>query len=283
MVRHGLVAFVGCVLVVGVGAVLVATVYAQPVTSTTSVYIDPATRPTITRFLAADTVLVGKIASIEAEAVELSGGVKYSIANVKVEDGFIGTKNTTHVKVGFIANPRGGDLVAGGQYLLFLTKHPTEGFQVMPPMALPISAKNEAAYKKAVAEVEKAAVAVKDPVAALKTDKAADRGFAAVVLLTKYRTPPPGVVRQLENEDLTAEESKLLLAGLNDADWATDANGVSGFTAFRGLALSQRDGWTQPGVKQGANVIDEYKKAYTAWLGGAGKEYRVKKLALKGK
>lgn len=282
MVRHGLAAFVGCVLVVGLGAVLVATAYAQPRAVTTSVYIDPASRPTITRFLAADTVLVGKITSVETEAVE-SGGVKYSIANVKVEGGFIGTKNTTHVKVGFIANPRGGDLEAGGQYLLFLTKHPTEGFQIIPPMAIPISAKNEAAFKTAVAEVEKASAAVKDPVAALKNDKAADRGFAAVVLLTKYRTPPPGVVRLLDNEDLSAEESKLLLAGLNDADWTTDTNGVSGFTAFRAMALSQRDGWTQPGVKQGANVIDEYKKAYTAWLAGSGKDYRVKKLVPKGK
>ena len=282
MVRHGLAAFVGCGVVAGIGLVLITAVHGQPVAVTTKAVVDPATLPTITRFLAADTVLVGKVTSIEVEAVE-SGGVKYSIANVKVEGGLVGTKNTTHVKVGFVPNPRGRDLVLGNQYLLFLTKHTTDGFQVIPPMAVPISASDEGKFKKAVAEAERVTAAVKDPLAALKADKATDRGFAAVVLLTKYRTPPPGVVRQMVNEDVSADESQLLLKGLADADWATDANGVSGFTAFRGLALSQRDGWTSPGVKPGENVVDEYKKAYLAWLDGKGKDYRVKKLVPKSK
>ncbi|MEO2088281.1 MAG: hypothetical protein ABGY75_02130, partial [Gemmataceae bacterium] len=76
---------------------------------------------------------------------------------------------------------------------------------------------------------------------------------------------------------------KLLLKALADADWTSGdgPNGPNGFTAFRGLALTQRDGWTPPGVKAGANAIEEYKKAYAAWLEGSGKEYRVKKLVPK--
>lgn len=281
MARHGVAAVIGCMLFAGVGLVVVSAVLAQPGAIATKAYIDPATQSPLARFLAASTVVVGKVQSVETEAIE-SGGLKYSIANVKVEDGLIGTKNVTHLKVGFISAQRGTELASGGQYLLFLTKHPSEGFQIIPPMALPIPASDEAKYKKAVAEVEKAATAVKDPTAALKAEKAADRGHAAVVLLTMYRTPPTGSPRLMDNEDLSADESKLLLDALAEADWATETHGISGFSAFRGLNLTAKDGWTPPGVKPGVSVFDEYKKAFVAWRGtAAGTEYRVKKLVPK--
>jgi hypothetical protein len=285
MARHGVAAVVGCVLLVGVGLVLVATAFGQPgavFTAASGPAIDPATRPALARFLAANTVVVGKVMSVEADVTDAGNGVKYSIANVKIDDGLLGTKNVTHLKVGFVPNQRGTELASGGQYLLFLTKHPSEGFQVIPPMALPIPATDEAKYKKAVAEVEKAAAAVKDPMTTLKADKAADRGHAAVVLLSLYRTPPAGVVRLMDNEDLPADESKLLLDALAEADWATETHGISGFSAFRGLNLTAKDGWTPPGVKPGVSVFDEYKKGFAAWRStAAGKEYRVKKLVPK--
>ncbi len=272
MVRNGIALVVACVALLGVGLVVV--LAQQPVARATAAYVDPKTIPAVARMLSAEVVLVGKVTSVEKEPVE-AGGASFTLVNVKIEDGLVGTKNVTHVKVGF---PKGGaQLAAGEQYLLFLTKHPTEGFHLSPWNAVPIASKDEK-YKSAVAEVTKAAAAVKDPAAALKADKPADRGLAAVVLLTRYRTPPPNV-RQLENEDLPEDESKLLLKALADADWAGES--PNGFSAFRGLALTPRDGWTPPGVKAGANAIEEYKKAYSAWLEEKGKDYRVKKLVPK--
>lgn len=272
MVRSGLALVVACVVLLGVGLVVV--LAKQPVARATAAYVDPKTIPAVARMLSAEVVLVGKVTSVEKEPVE-ANGASYAVVNVKIEDGLAGTKNVTHVKVGM---PKGGSQLAEGeQYLLFLSKHPTEGFHTIPWNALPIAGKDDK-FKSAVAEVTKAAVALKDPVAALKAEKAADRGLAAVVLLTRYRTPPPNV-RQLENEDLPADESRLLLKALADADWTGES--PSGFSAFRGLALTPRDGWTPPGVKPGANAIDEYKKAFAAWLEEKGKEYRVKKLVPK--
>lgn len=279
MVRNGLALVLACVVLLGVGLVVVMAKQPRGFITLAAPGANPDAIPAFARMLTAEVVMVGKVVSVEKEPV-VDGQASFTVAKVKIEDGLTGTKNLTHVTVGFLKSG-GPQLAEGEQYLFFLTRHPTAGLHLMPWNMVPIAGK-DTKFKAAVAEVTKAAAALKDPVAALKADKPADRGLAAVVLLTRYRTPPPNV-RQLENEDLPEEESKLLLKALADADWTSGdgPNGPNGFTAFRGLALTQRDGWTPPGVKPGANAVEEYKRAFAAWLEGKGQEYRVKKLVPK--
>jgi hypothetical protein len=205
--------------------------------------------------------------------------VKYTIASVKIEDGLLGSKNVTHLKVGFVKGA-GPELVAGEKYLLHLSKHPNEGFQIVPWGSPVVSAKDEKAFERAAEEVRRVAAVLKQPEAALKAEKGADRAFAATVLITRYRTPPAGA-RDLGSEEVPEGESGLLLKALAEGEWNGDKDSPANvFAAFRLLGLSERDGWTPP--KGGAGGIwDTYKKAYADWLAGAGKGYRVKKLVPK--
>lgn len=311
MIRNWLGLGVAAVVVSAVGLAFVAFTHlaAQPaMTARLGAPWDGAGGGLASRALSAETVIVGKVASFEKETVEAlgtgpatpatmvargggggfdpSGKVKYTIANVKIEDGLLGAKSVTHVKVGFVKGV-GAELAEGGQYLLFLSKHPTEGFYVMPARTPAVSAKDDEAYKKAVAEVKKVAAVVADPVAALKAEKAADRGAAAALLLGRYRARPQGGFDEVE---LSAEESRLLLKGLADADWtSTPPDGTSPLAAFLSLRLTEKEGWKPSGGASpssiraggGADVYAEWKKAFAVWIDGPGKDYRVKKLVPK--
>lgn len=311
MLRNWLGLGVGVAVVSAAGLALVAFTHlaAQPAfTARLGAPWDGAGGGPASRALSADTVVVGKVLSFEKETVEAlgtgsatpstmprgfggggfdpSGKVKYTVANVKIEDGLIGAKTVTHVKVGFVKG-NGPELAEGGQYLLFLSKHPTEAFFIMPARTPAVSAKDDE-YKKTVAEVTKVAGTLADPVAALKAEKAADRGAAAVLLLNRYRGR---VVGGFDEVELSAEESRLLLKGLADADWTATPPGSTGaFAAFLSLRLTEKDGWKlSPTAKTatsarvgGANdVYAEWKKAFAAWIDGAGKDYKVKKLVPK--
>jgi hypothetical protein len=299
MVRYGLAVGVGVVLAGWVGLLLVASAQ-QPrvVPSGGGRMADPREWLSFEAALLAETVVVGQVAAVEKELVEAEdvrprtpttaaltvGGrpaapdnkTKYTVASVKIEDGLLMSKNVTHLKVGF-AKGGGPELAVGEKYLLHLRKHPTEGFEVVAAGVAPVSAKDDK-FKAAVAEVTKLSAVLKEPTTALKADKAADRSFAAAVLLTKYRTPPAGA-RNLTFEEVDADESALLLKAIADGDWA-GGGPLNAFGALRMLGLTDKDGWVSPKATGNA-AAEEYRKAYTAWLADKGKGYRIKKLVAK--
>src|SRR5262249_13591768 len=103
--------------------------------------------PVPERVAQSDVVVVGKVTSIEDKAVSatLPGTdqkADYTIAVVKVGDRLFGTKDDTHVKVGFNKPAAGGgrprpggfgppQLAVDQEAVFFLQKHPTESFYVM--------------------------------------------------------------------------------------------------------------------------------------------------------
>jgi len=94
-----------------------------------------APQPIATRVAKSDIVLIGKVTDIEKDPVKTKEGAEYHIASVKIEDGLLGTKGLTHVKVGFL--PGGGrgrapGLQANQEVCLFLQKVPGENFYVAP-------------------------------------------------------------------------------------------------------------------------------------------------------
>ena len=122
---------------------------------------------------------------------------------------------------------------------------------------------------------------------ALKSDKAETRTEAALVMVTKYRTPPQ-FVRDTEPVTIGAEESKLILKGLADGEWKGGRFGgpPNAFMAFSQLGLTEKDGWIPPAI---VNVPGQpppdfaaiQKDAFTKWLAGAGKDYQIKKIVPK--
>lgn len=254
----------------------------------------------VEKFVRGDVVVAGKVSAIEKEmvnAIRFPGDtekVPYKVAIIKIDKGFVGADAITHVKVGFIppspANPmparpvRGGfqsvTLNEGQEGLFFLTKHPSGEFYTITPMMAPLDP-GTVNYKAQMEQVTKAAAVFADPVKALKAEKAVDRYFAAASLLTKYRTFPEDG-RQTEMVKLSADESKLILKALAEADWKNnEPDTVRPLEAFYHLGLGDATGWKQPQPKPGVDFQDNLRDSFVKWLEGPGKDYQIEKVVPK--
>lgn len=248
----------------------------------------------------ADAVVVGKVTAIEKKDVEATpfpgdpNKISYKIAVIKVESGLVGAANITHVKVGFVPPPpadpaappvrpgRGGfqqvNLTENMEGLFYLTKHHSGEFYTINPIMAPIEAKADG-YKDQLAMAKKGATVLTEPMKALKAEKADDRFFAAVMLVNKYRAYPEGGV-EAETAKVAADESKLVLKALAEANWKGDPNNPeapNAYQAFSLLGLNDKDGWKYPMVKPGEDFIEKTKEAFATWLTGAGKDYQINK------
>lgn len=249
----------------------------------------------------AQVVVAGKVTAVEkgtVDAIRFPGDtekVPHKVVVIKIDKGIVGGDTVTHLKVGFIPPPpvdpnapvrpgRGGlpavDLKEGQEGVFFLVKHPSGEFYTITPMLAPLDAKAEN-YKAQVETVTKAAAVLADPMKALKSDKPADRYFAATALIAKYRSYPE-FAGEMETVKVDAEQSKLILKALAEGDWKKyDPNTMNGMQMFYQLGLTEMDGWKQPQPKPGADFTDTMKDAYTAWLNGPGKNYQIGKLVPK--
>jgi hypothetical protein len=251
----------------------------------------------VEKFARAEVVVTGTVSAVEKEmvnAVRFRGDaekVPHKVVVIKIDKPLLGGDGVTHVKVGFVPPPpadpnvpvrpvRGGfrpvDLKEGQEGLYFLTKHPSGEFYTIAPMMAPLDPKADG-YKAQAEQVTRAAAALADPVKALKAEKAADRYAAATALLLRYRALPEDG-RETETVKVPAEESKLILKALAEADWKKpDADGVNPMQAFYQLGLNDAAGWKQPQVKPGADFQEMMKEAFVKWLDGAGKDYQIQK------
>jgi hypothetical protein len=271
-----------------------------------------AMKPPAQRAVSAEAVVVGKVTSIEKEPIEASpfigapNKVPYKVAVVQIEKTLFGAKNLTHIKVGFIPPPpppppggpqpavrppirRGNvlpELKEGQEWVFFLTKHPDGSFFIMPNMSPPLDVKGEDT-KKDLESIQKVLKIVEDPMKALKAEKAEDRGFAASVLASKYRSYPE-TGGEVDQVPINAEESKLILKALAEADWTKfDRAAPNGMQSFYSLALTDKDGWVPPKpvpVKPGEPPVNfnlVVKDAFEKWLVGPGKDYVIKQIVPK--
>jgi hypothetical protein len=259
-------------------------------------------------------VVTGKVTSIEKDLVEVPAPFpgakdkqKYKIAVVKIADGLAGIDKdkVTHVRVGVfqppkpdpnvrppvgIRPPRGPavavELKEGQEVLLFLTKHPKADFYLMPGFAAPVDVTTDAG-KKQLEEVKKVTTVLADPMKGLKSDKAEVRGQTAALVVMKYRSYPPfgGEVDQVP---IGADESQVILKALAEGDWKPARFNATpnALTAFGSLGLTEKDGWVRPKivVAPGQPAPDFgaiQKDAFTKWLAGPGKDYRIKQLVAK--
>jgi hypothetical protein len=204
----------------------------------------------------------------------------------------------THVKVGFLPPPpadpavppgrggRGGfqpvNLNVEQSGVFFLTRHPGGEFYTITPMMAPLNARIDN-YKSQADLVEKAAAALTDPMKALGAEKAADRFLAAAVLLSRYRGFPEDG-RETELQKVPADESKLILKSIADADWKQAGENAPGaMQLFFQLGLNPESGFTPPHAQPGADYTSVVKDAFVKWLAGPGTDYRIEKIVPKKK
>jgi len=281
-----------------------------------------AMKPPVQRAITADVVVVGKVAKIEKDLVEVPAPFagakdkqKYKIAVVTVETGLAGADKVKEIRVGIFQPPKpdpvkpqpgGGpvgpvvrpprgpaapiELKEGQELLLFVSKHPNADFYIITGMSPPVDLKDEQG-KKDLEAVKKVTDVLADPTKALKSDKADARAEAAAIMITKYRSYPEfgGEVDQVP---IPADESKLLLKALTEADWSNQivrpgvGNTPNPLQAFYSLGLDRKDGWVPPAIvnQPGAPPIDYgavQKDAFVKWLDGPGKNYQIKKVVPK--
>lgn len=250
-----------------------------------------------------EVVATGKVMEIEKDAVPaaplvgVGEKVQYRIAVVKVETALVGATGVTHLRVGFVppdpnAPPVRGsggvirpsqpvpELTNGQNAILYLCKHPTADFYVMPGSNLPADLSTDAG-KKELAVARRFAAALADPLKGLKSDKPAVRAETAAFLLAKYTSGP--VFGASETVEVDAAESRLILAGLAAGDWTSPPTdgGPTPVLAFNWLRLTEHDGWKPPAAQPGENPLNKAQAAFRAWLDGPGKDYRVKKVVPK--
>jgi hypothetical protein len=212
------------------------------------------------------------------------------VATVKVESAVMGKVGTT-VKVGFFVNvnrpigPGGGirppirrmpsaSLTKDQEAMLILTKHPSKkDVYVLMNYYDVVAKKDNPNFKKEVEEAKKYAKVLASPMSSLKSKKAEDRLTAAGLLINRYKTP---VGTNTKTEAVPAEESKLILTALAEADWAANTRPgarvdwqMNPQNLFFRLNPTDKDGWKPP--QNGQNIAEEAKK----WLKDNAGKYKM--------
>jgi hypothetical protein len=238
-----------------------------------------APSPVSERVARTDTTVVGKIVAVEGPVqLESWPGVdrkaQYQIAVIEVKETLTGPA-VKRVKLAFNPpDPRRNfqnlRFKEGYEGTFFLTKFgDQEPYRVL--MYFDSLLGTDAAYEKQLAEARKAAKVLADPDKALKSKDVAERLEAATLLLTKYRSQPPGPDSARVQKDVPAERSLLLLKALAEADWKTPEFGLgSPRNLFQRLGVTEKDGWKAP-----ANFAD-FDTAAKAWLAANADTFRVK-------
>ena len=265
-----------------------------------------------------DTIVTGKVTSVEKETVELpqfagdKNKAAFTIAVIKVETSIAGAKNVTHIKVAFLSQPGAGEeqpnlggpirrpvpirgggavqLTEGQEGIFFLQKHPgSASYYAVQQGYTPISAKAEN-YKDELVKVKAITDALVDPVKALKADKLDARLSAAAAIVGKYRQwNRPG---QAVEEAIPAEETKLIMKTLLEADWTAADAPVAGFdyqasgpgiASLIGLYPGSPGGVPQIVQKPGESYNGKWKEAVKAWYEKSGEKFEIKKFVPKDK
>ena len=258
----------------------------------------PINIPVPQRVVQAGVVFVGKVTGFEEKTVPAkrfpNDKAEYRVATVKVQQGLLGTRGLTHLKVAFLlpqtapVGPGGGPIRPGGpirrpffqpptlakdqEALLFLKPHAKESFYVLEN-TYDVVDKKAPTFAADVAQARKSVKLIADPMAGLKSKAAADRFDTAAMLISRYRTPQGG----MKTEMVSAEESKLILLALAGADWTQMPRPGLGFNPlnpqnlFGMLQLQPADGWTQP------MDFRQFPDAAKAWLKANAGKYRIKR------
>jgi hypothetical protein len=268
----------------GVVACLALVVWAAPARA---MQIRPPSLPE--KVAGSQLVVTGKVTGFGPKMVkaELFANDKreMQIAIVKVDDALLG-KAGKEIKVGFFPPPAPGPRPVGGpirtplrrggvqlkvdqEAMFFLKKHPSKDvYMVQAPYEVAVKTGN-ANFAKEVDAVKKYAKVLARPMDGLKSKDADKRFQTAALLLVRYRTPALGLAK---TEQISAEQSKLILTALAGADWKkpnVQAPTLNPQALFFRLGLTVRDGWTPP--KDFRNFPDEARK----WLKDNAGKYRI--------
>ncbi|MGE3803738.1 MAG: hypothetical protein AB7K24_03580 [Gemmataceae bacterium] len=223
-----------------------------------------AAPPVAERLARAELVIHGKVTQIEKTTVKAQPSafertpIEYQVAVIKIEEALIGGQGLTHVRVGI--HQAVGCPPVGTAACFLLTPHHEQTFYVLDRFTAPM-------VMGVPDELRRLARLLNEPLAGLKSKNADDRFLTAALLIARYRAEPG-----TRSEKIPAEESKLILQALRDANWkriGTDR--MSPQQAFSRLGLSAEDGWQPP------RDFRQYETTARAWLDKHVETYRIQR------
>jgi hypothetical protein len=255
----------------------------------------------------ADTIVVGKATKIQPKQVQATPTARdkqketYQIVEIKVSQALLGAKGETTVKAAVQCTTAGiGTKVMfiptvpvseGQNGCWFLRRHHSGKFYVLETGCL-VAADGNADFKKDVELTKKCVQLLAKPDEGLKSKEAADRYLTAALLIRKYRGPQVTIWglpnKEVKEEPIAAEQSKLILKALAEDPWKTDVNAtaISPWNLFQRLGLTAKDDWKFKQEQQ-LNFLDaqaviksrrELAAAAKEWLKGHADDYRIKRI-----
>jgi hypothetical protein len=214
--------------------------------------------------------------------------VPYRVAIVQVTESITGAKGAKMVRVGFPAPPAPPDpnqpvriirrpgmqvqLKTGTEGLFYLTKSASNLYTT--PMYYDVTPRESANFNKEVEEAKAQSKLLENPTAGLQAKDPQTRFLTAALLVARYRNLRGGNARL---EPIAAEESKLILAALAEADWNRPQgrfDQLHPMQVFNQLGLTQKEGW-QP---QNVRTPQDYANAVRAWLRQNANTYRIQRV-----
>jgi len=273
---------------------------ARPQAATTKTIAPLPHRTPARQATQADVIVVGKVNQIEKEFSEATPNpgdmtkVIYHIAVVNISEGILGAKGLTSIRVGWQplqVNPQGANiprkgipeatLTEGQEGVFFLLKHHEGDFYILIRYGQPLD-KKAPDYESQLQSVKKIVKVIEDPVASLKAKEAGDRLFASAVLLHKYRTYVQTGGKMPVEQNIPAEQSKLILSAIAEAPWGKSEFyegiqiGAPGLFQMLRVQANQF-GFDPPKSMLGQDYQMAYGEYVKKWIKQNGDAYRIQR------
>jgi hypothetical protein len=275
------------------------------------------------RIVRSDVVVLGRVVALEPKDVETTQSAEspywldYRIAVVKVIEVIHGPKDLKAIRLGFVSpdedlkvDKRGKPLPSslrgvaapleppakmvpfstlhfqpfkvGQEGLFFLQKHHQGTFYVNFVISGGVEPGDAPDFAKKLEKARLLGKILDRPLEALKAENASNRFLAAAMLLDRYR---PHTLKDaiLPTKAIDAEESKLLLKALAEADWQDVNEAISSskyprhpFQLFLRLGVTKADGYDPPGNATGFRTRLAYAQQ---WLRDNQEKYRIQRFS----
>lgn len=239
---------------------------------------------------------VGKITAVEEKMVKVrlhprqAWEAEVLLAEVEVRENVLGLDKVKKLRLAFWNSPVGKqfnkrpELTVGQEGLFFAVQHPKEDFAIVVLPGSWVDAKS-ATYDKDLAEARHCGKLLARPLDGLKAKDASDRFLTAFMLLARYNDLAAFAYLHPEaasrDEPLGAEESKLILLALAEADWSPKDPKVQ----WRPLQAYNRlrgKGPTAPPTVTGMGTPEQLAAA-RAWLRDNAETFRISRRVAEGK
>jgi hypothetical protein len=232
----------------------------------------PKRPPIWSRLTKATVVVIGEVEAIEDKTVEdvAARGAKekhtYRVAKVKVTDVLVGAKDLKEAKVGFFTE---GELKPEQEACFILTKHYAQPFYICSDPQYDLFTRESINYNVWTNVLRESGRCLESAKEMLKSQEPRERLLTASILLSRYRDASVGT----RTEPIDAEESKLLLRVLRDADWGREDKPfrLQPQPIFAMLGLTEKDGWNPPKDAAAARLAAEN------WLIDNHNKYRIQR------